>query len=287
MSPPCQKSVTGQVVFRERADRFVNDHKKGLKNRGLPVTIREMQRETAHHLVQGAVISVLAGAVLTILAPLGTHNYSFAMRALYWVGLCFTGGVGAMLSEYAYLKASKKTRNDTRAPWLIAFWQSIGATVMVAAFLIIKDLPGPPTQVAMSLFYIWVIAIVISAIGALRSTQQRGEAGADNHAIRPAIIDRIKPSLRDAHIYALSAEDHYVRVITSGGEDLVLMRLSDAVKETAPLVGLSPHRSWWVAEAGTDSVTRKDSKIILILKSGQTVPVSRNGAKTVRAAGWL
>jgi len=71
------------------------------------------------------------------------------------------------------------------------------------------------------------------------------------------------------------------------GEELILMRLSDAIKETAPLKGLQTHRSWWVAEAGIKSVKKQDGKLSITLKNDATAPVSRNKAKIVREAGWV
>ena len=126
--------------------------------------------------------------------------------------------------------------------------------------------------------------MVICSFGAL----QRGrQASQDKAPARPALYERLKPSLRSAEIYALSAEDHYVRVITSAGDDLILMRLSDAITEAAPLIGLSPHRSWWAAEGGTAGVKRSGGKVVITLKNDAVVPVSRNGAKALRDAGWL
>ena len=67
---------------------------------------------------------------------------------------------------------------------------------------------------------------------------------------------------------------------------MVLMRLTDAIKEASPQIGLSPHRSWWVAENGVETVKRSNGKTEIVLKSGHQVPVSRNGSKTLRDAGW-
>ncbi|HHL42876.1 MAG TPA: LytTR family transcriptional regulator, partial [Hellea balneolensis] len=119
----------------------------------------------------------------------------------------------------------------------------------------------------------------ISIVGMLL---RKSKAPAPSSPARPAIYERLAPKLRTADIYALAAEDHYVRVITSNGDELVLMRLSDAIKDMAPLPGLSPHRSWWVAESGVEKVTKSE----IILKSGQSVPISRTGKKAVREAGW-
>lgn len=131
--------------------------------------------------------------------------------------------------------------------------------------------------------FVWVISIVISGIAHLAE-----RAAKPGHVVetRAAIFERLKPRLRQSQLYALSAEDHYVRVITSKGDELVLMRLTDAVKELGHLTGLQVHRSWWVAEAGVKTVKKTDGKISLELHSGQTAPVSRTNNKIVREAGW-
>ena len=135
-------------------------------------------------------------------------------------------------------------------------------------------------------FYIWIIAAIICTVGELMRRGKGAELRSGD-IVRPAILERLKPSLRSADIYALSAEDHYVRVHTSKGDDLILMRLTDAVKETAPINGLSTHRSWWVAEQGVETGQKRDGKTSLLLKSGIEAPVSRNNAKAVRDAGWV
>lgn len=140
-------------------------------------------------------------------------------------------------------------------------------------------------QLSTTIFYICVIAIVISCVGTLALTY--GTASEKAAHTRPELYDRLAPKLRNSEIYALSSEDHYVRVFTAAGEEMIFMRLSDAVKETKPLTGVAPHRSWWVSEVGVESVNRKNGKIIISLKNGVTVPVSRNGSKTVKEAGWI
>jgi len=134
-----------------------------------------------------------------------------------------------------------------------------------------------------------IIAIVMCSIGlVIKKAQGRGLDSQTNiQNTRPDILERLPPKLRRADIYAISAEDHYVRVHTSEGDHMVLMRLSDAIKEAHPLDGHKTHRSWWVAEAGVESAKRKDSKIILTLKNGIIAPVSRSGQKPVKEAGWI
>lgn len=228
------------------------------------------------------VTCVVAGTVLAILAPYGTSNFTLLFRFIFWVGLCFAGGLGAAFTDFVLNKTGRQY-----SPMVRALWQSLGASIVVAAHLLWLTLKfeGPISfgQFALTFFYIWVIAITISGIGNL--TARSSEINDESNS-KPAIFERLPLRLRASEIYALAAEDHYVRVITSKGEDLILMRLSDAIKEISPLIGLSPHRSWWVAETGVEKLGKTNSKTYIELKSGQTVPVSRNGAKTIKAAGW-
>lgn len=237
-----------------------------------------MLKAVRNNLLSLLITPILAGFVLTILAPLGTHNFTFAGRAFYWIGLCLAGGFGAGVFDLVNNKF-KVTSNI----WLIALAHSIFSTAAVAAFMFSLFEASTLPSAFVTLFYIWVIAIVISCIGALIKSRKMPEV-IEAH---PALYDRLPPKLRSADIYAITSEDHYIRVYTSAGENMILMRLSDAIKETAPLPGLAPHRSWWVGEAGVESTKRKDGKTILTLKNGTIVPVSRSGAKTVKDAGWI
>jgi DNA-binding LytR/AlgR family response regulator len=85
----------------------------------------------------------------------------------------------------------------------------------------------------------------------------------------------------------VESEDHYLRVHTSAGSELILMRLADAVRELSGIEGLQTHRSWWVAKQGLADVVKGDGKLVLKLKSGAEAPVSRTYLKAVKDAGWL
>ena len=85
----------------------------------------------------------------------------------------------------------------------------------------------------------------------------------------------------------MEAEDHYLRLHTSKGSDLILMRLSDAVTELEGVEGAQTHRSWWVARAAVVDVRRSEGRASLKLKGGQDAPVSRSYARALRQAGWF
>lgn len=226
--------------------------------------------------------SMTAGVVLTILGPFGTSRLSFIERAVYWVGLCVAGGLGTAIIDIISSRLNWTLKN-----WQLALGQSIGATLCVTAILFIMFPPNSMPGVFVTLFYVWVIAIVICSFGTLMHSRKAVADAPDANDKRPDILDRLPPKLRSADIYAISAEDHYVRVHTSKGDEMVLMRLSDAIKEMSPLIGEQVHRSWWVAEIGIEKAERKNGKTQIKLKNDVIAPVSRSGQKAVKEAGWL
>ncbi len=238
-----------------------------------------MAKKALRHFIPLFVTSCLAGLVLSILGPFGTARLNWLERLVYWVGLCMAGGLGAGLFDA--LNARFKW---THKPWIMALGQSVGATLCVASVMFLIFPPWKASYVFITLFYIWVVAIVICGFGVLMR-QAKQSAAPDK--IRPDLLNRLPPKLRSADIYAISAEDHYVRVHTSLGDEMLLMRLSDAIKEIAPLSGERTHRSWWVAEKGVEKTERKDGKTNLFLKNEVIAPVSRSGHKLIKEAGWI
>jgi hypothetical protein len=98
-----------------------------------------------------------------------------------------------------------------------------------------------------------------------------------------AFAERI-PSHLGSDLLAIASEDHYLRVMTSQGSDLILMRLGDALRELDPARGMQVHRSWWVAFEAVAGSRRDNGKLVLVLSNGQAVPVSRTFLPAVRAA---
>ncbi len=99
----------------------------------------------------------------------------------------------------------------------------------------------------------------------------------------PALVERLKPENRGSLLH-VSVQDHYVIVQTSRGREMILMRLSDARKETDPVDGLQVHRSHWVAKAHVREVLRQNGKRVVVLADGVEIPVSRTYADGVKRA---
>ena len=131
-------------------------------------------------------------------------------------------------------------------------------------------------------------SLVMTALAFLVRRQQPTQThAAPPSAPPPKFLARLPPQLAGAEIFAVEAEDHYLRLHTSLGQDLILMRLVDAIAELEGVEGAQTHRSWWVARAAITSAERLDGRATLTLKDGAEVPVSRGFAKKLRSAGWF
>lgn len=92
---------------------------------------------------------------------------------------------------------------------------------------------------------------------------------------------------RPDDVLALQAEEHYVRVYTEQGAELVHCRFGDAVDSMPDELGLQVHRSWWVADGSVVSAKRGSRRWQLNIRGDVSVPVSDSYVQAVRERGWL
>jgi LytTr DNA-binding domain len=95
------------------------------------------------------------------------------------------------------------------------------------------------------------------------------------------------PSRLGTELLYIEVEDHYLRVHTHLGSDLILLRLSDAIGELDPALGRQVHRSYWVARRAVTGTVRDGGRTWLVLTSGARIPVSRTYLRILRAEGWF
>ena len=95
------------------------------------------------------------------------------------------------------------------------------------------------------------------------------------------------PARLGGRIVCLQMEDHYVRVHTDQGSELVHMPLKAALAALGDLEGLQTHRSWWVARDAVSDIVQSGRNIRLQLVNGMTAPVARTSVARLRQAGWL
>lgn len=249
---------------------------------------------------------LVAVAVLTVIGPFGTfQDLRLPQRLAYWGGLI---GFGALAFELLVQAAACLLKRHAGAwRWLLAGVVATVAAVQTAVVALLeRGLRGldflSPLGLAELYGYVAVVTVLVSLAPMWMELRDRGllappsavppppdapSPPPDAAAARePAFLARI-PDRLGRDLLALTMEDHYVRVHTAAGSDLILMRLRDAVAELDGLDGLQVHRSHWVAAAAVTGVERKpDGRMTLLLRNGLRIPVSRSHAAGVRAAGW-
>lgn len=163
---------------------------------------------------------------------------------------------------------------------------SIPVTITLMLFFSLD--PWSPSLYLMQYGYVMVISLIVTTGAYVLSemTQKDATAAEDTNPVA-GFLERLPVKYRTADLHAISSEDHYLRVHTSLGEELILMRLADAVRELNGAEGLQVHRSWWVAKSGVTDEKRVDGRSLLVLPSGTEVPISRSYRGKAKDAGLI
>ena len=238
--------------------------------------------------LRGFAVSAAAGVFLALIGAFGSDAAPIGIRLAYWVGLCLAGAVvGTGVTHLI----GREGRADAR-PWLYGGLTVIGITLPFTGVVwLVSELAfhGPPRPHTLSRYLgpVFIVTVGMTALNFLVQRRPLETHAAPTGASPPRFLERLPAKLRGAELYAVEAEDHYLRLHTSRGQDLILMRLSDAVAELEGIEGAQTHRSWWVAKSAVEDARRGDGRATLKLKGGIEAPVSRAYAKALREAGWF
>jgi hypothetical protein len=102
----------------------------------------------------------------------------------------------------------------------------------------------------------------------------------------PRFFDRLEKlrGLQPAELLAVEAEDHYVRVHSIRGKELIYYRFRDALDDLHSWDGLQTHRSVWVRRTSITRIEESGRSTWIVLDSGDKLPVSFANRALVRAA---
>ncbi|MXF79395.1 DNA-binding protein [Brucella melitensis] len=248
----------------------------------LPFTLRELSTIVRAPRLWGTFLVVVL--IFTITGPFGTDlSIPVAVRFFYWLCVQFAGWSTAIVfSVLANVVLERFTRHAfTRmmtgaviASLPIGLWISVidwsfsGRTPTISATL-------ANAAVALPLSALFCILAYLTLHHDLEAIPRNVSD------TPPPLLARLKPDNRGT-ILRLSAEDHYTRIVTSRGQELILLRFSDAVKEVGDTSGLQIHRSHWVADGHVAELRRTNSGLSLVTGDGTLLPVSRTSQKLAR-----
>ncbi|MBI1492613.1 LytTR family DNA-binding domain-containing protein [Halocynthiibacter styelae] len=100
------------------------------------------------------------------------------------------------------------------------------------------------------------------------------------------LLSRVPEDMR-GKLIRVSAQDHFVEIYTCRGKHRLRMRLRDAIADLPDGMGVLVHRSHWVAVDQVKATLRQDGKLLVRLKDGNEVPVSRNGEAAMKKRGLI
>lgn len=246
----------------------------------LQSTLREMHGQLRD--ARFWIVLALLGLIVGLVGPFGTYQaLGVVPRLAYWCAVVLgTALVGTLVASFG--ERLLRARFNAYLAALMA-GALAGPFLAVTVALINIGVFGPGAT-SFDLITLAVYCTLISAAVTLVSAIM--EQPAQQAPALPALLDRL-PRPQRGQLQHLAVADHYVEVTTDRGTSLVLMRLSDAIKETAPVAGLQVHRSHWVALDAVRRGLRQGGKPVLELETGALVPVSRTYLDAVRAAGLL
>lgn len=307
-----ETAPTGSIV-RERGGKRGTCH---FTKREWAVTSRSMNGSSASQtnqptrsprarkLVIDLTIMTVIGILLAFIGPFGTFAEPLAYRLVSWVLFAWIGY--AIYSPVSRLVDWLAAQLDLPRPLLWLFGVALATVPMTAIVwsmgFLPRAVPMPTLEQALtSYFYVFLVGGGVTALFYMLETRQPAEAGdggvepreaADAlvgtqvPTLAPRLLDRIPESM-GSDVVALEMEDHYVRVHTALGSELILMRLRDAIAELEGIEGRQVHRSWWVAKGSVEDVIRDGRNIRLKLARGLEAPVSRAQVSELKQAGWF
>lgn len=236
-------------------------------------------------------ILVVAGLLMAFLGPFDSDRAPAGLRFAYWI-ICMVGcGLIA-------ITADEMLQRRLPAPWKRVVAVSILATAPASLFVLTTQhlLVGQRFGWPFFLGLLWQVAPILLAVMTIRAlVWRRAPLRVETRTIvAPPLPEaeatfrrRLSARRRNARLIAIEAHDHYLKVHTDTGEELVTARLADALEELARAHGWRVHRSWWVAADAVEGVRWRRGAGEVQLVGGLTAPVSRTYGAVLREAGWF
>lgn len=236
-------------------------------------------------------ILVAIGLLMGFLGPFGSDRIPTGERYVYWM-ICMVGcGVISIAGD------------DLLMRWALATWKRVGLgsvlTTPPASLLVLSTehlqfgVPWDGQGFARLLWQVWPILVAVMAVRALvwRKAPARVET---RTVVAPPLPEaetvfrqRLSARRRAARLIAIEAHDHYLKVHTDLGPELVTLRFADAMDELALAHGWRVHRSWWVAADAVQDVRWRRGAGEMHLVGDLKAPVSRTYRPVLKQAGWF
>ncbi len=261
------------------------------------IAVHASRTEVARRAARGALLALAAAGLLAVSGAFGSGGISAPVRVVYWL-VVMAGGwlAGAGVSELfvqrgwmdgPFWRVAALLTLAVSAPVLLIVW-TVSEALFAGRTPRVQALPNYLPAVVIISAVLTLLNLLLGRPAVVTHAAEAGpREGAPPTPAPVRFLERLPPKLRGAELHAVEAEDHYLRLHTSRGSDLILLRLADALAELDGIEGAQTHRSWWVARDAVAEVRRGDGRATLVLKDGVQAPVSRTYAPALREGGWF
>jgi hypothetical protein len=235
-------------------------------------------------MARDVILMVAMGLFLAALGPFGSITAPSVVRFIYWPGVIVGGGIiGVAVDELG----GRRFGN----PWLRWIFSSVVMTPGVCVLVVFASIwafgPSRSRHYLDLVWQVFVISVAVMGVRQLIEKTPAPPAAPVEARTDEAFCRRLSARFRAARLIAVEAEDHYLRVHTDAGSELVTLRFADAMADLAGVPGFQVHRSWWAAADAIEGVRWRRGRGELKLAGGLAVPVSRTHAASLKAAGWF
>jgi hypothetical protein len=230
------------------------------------------------------------GVFMGAIGPYGTGAMPGGLVYVYWIAAIVGGGViGITVDETVGRRAG-------------GFWPrlAVSSVLMTPAVTLLVLmlgywLAGNTLALGRYLGLLWQVLLISAPVMAVRALAWRKPRTVveTRTVVVPPLPEaeavfrrRLSAKRRAARLIAIEADDHYLRVHTDVGSELVTLRFADALAELAGAHGFRTHRSWWVAADAIEAVRWRRGAGEARLAGGVAAPVSRTHAPALKEAGW-
>lgn len=248
----------------------------------------------AKRLAVEILVMIAIGLVIGLLGPFGTFAMPPALRILSWIvwllaGYAFFRPTGIVAGWLCETTGVPRGAGDLLALAVAA----LPVTLIIVLLTSRLDLAGVLLWNGFWTMYLYILLIAVVVVAVMKALFRDRDAAAiaEERAPPPPAGVSGHPAIAlppgFGLVRALKGEDHYVRVIGDAREEMVLMRMRDAIERLGDVDGLRVHRSWWVARDAVAAVRRNGRTAVVTLTTGHEAPVARDAMPALRAAGWI
>ena len=283
-------SPSWPTAVAARNGQFAKNRETDVTDSPSHLALRELRADFTNP--KGLLALAGVGVLLGLSGPFQTYGLLGVLpRLTYWIAMVFTTyAAGGLIITYAHYRWGARLGEGMIRIIVLGLAASCGVMIVVSILnkITFGHIHDTPSDIAVTFAFTTAISVIIVGLLTLLSPYPDANAPDARSAKDqpPAIMARLPLEKRGA-LVSLSVEDHYVHVTTTKGDVMLLMRLSDAINETPPTVGLQVHRSHWVATTQVARTERIGDRAILTLHNGTQIPASRSYMAALRAAGLL